>query len=344
MKNIIVLIFFVIIIYGCNPKIEEQIIVVKTINEKYQTERNENDNVDSPTFWKGADGKAFLISTAKTTDLLVVDDASTGKNLKRVGSSGADLGKFKRPNGIAVVDDFLFVVERDNHRVQVLTLPEFKSIGTFGDSLLKKPYGIYVNKKKTDYAVYITDNYEFEKDIVPTDSLLGKRVQKYLVKISGNKLAAIFENFIGETNGNGVIRIVESIFGDNENNVLLIAEEDTTRSEVKVYNLNGNYQNKSFGKGIFNGQIEGISLFKEGNGGFWIITDQSYHENIFHMFERKTFSHIGAFKGPKTTNTDGIWLTQETFENFIEGAFFAVHNDGNVSAFDLSEIKKIVKK
>lgn len=341
MKKYAIYIITGLLLASCSVTKNDIVFILK---EKYQTVRNEKDNVDSPAFWKGENGEAWLISTAKSNDLLIVDDATSGKNIKRFGSIGTELGKFKRPNGIAVVDNLLFVVERDNHRVQVLKLPNLQSVGTFGDSLLLKPYGIFISKEENSYNVYITDNYEFEKDIIPADSLLGKRVQKYFVNYINNKLEVKFLRFIGETKGNGVLRVVESIFGDSQKNILLIAEEDTSRSEIKIYDLLGKYQDRSFGKGVFKGQIEGIALYEENDTGFWIITDQSHNENIFHVFDRETFSHLGAFKGTATTNTDGIWLTKQSFENFVEGAFFAVHNDGNVSAFDLAEIKKIVTK
>ena len=52
----------------------------------------------------------------------------------------------ERPNGIAVVDDLAFVVERDNHRIQAFTLPDFTSVGTFGASVLRLPYGLVVER------------------------------------------------------------------------------------------------------------------------------------------------------------------------------------------------------
>ncbi len=114
------------------------------LTEVWQTERDTLDNIDSPAVWHGPNGEHWLLSTAKTTDVLVVNDAATGKELRRVGGPGTGPGKLERPNGILVIDDLAMVVERDNHRVQVFQLPSFKSIGIFGDALLKKPYGIAV--------------------------------------------------------------------------------------------------------------------------------------------------------------------------------------------------------
>ena len=46
----------------------------------------------------------------------------------------------------------------------------------------------------------------------------------------------------------------------------------------------------------------------------------------------------GAFSGAVTANTDGVALTGRSFGPFSRGAFYAVHDDGNVAAFDLAEI------
>lgn len=342
MEKIITLLLLLLLIniVGCSS--EKAMLKVIEFEEDYQTARNEIDNVDSPTFWQGKKNENWLISTAKTTNQLIVDNAVDGKNIQRFGSKGNGLGNFLRPNGIFAIDDYLFVVERDNHRVQLLNLPSMKPLGTFGDSLLIKPYGIYVTGSNDNYYVFVTDNYEYEKDNIPPDSLLGKRVLKFTISIQANVIHQKFEKYIGNTKGIGVLRIVESLHGDPQNNLLLIAEEDKTNSSVKVYDMEGNFTGKIIGKGIFKGQVEGISLYDDEHG-FWIITDQSFDENVFHVFDRVTFEHLAAFKGKNTTNTDGIWLTQKSFGKFNKGVFFAVNNDGNVSAFNFENIIKLVK-
>jgi 3-phytase len=47
---------------------------------------------------------------------------------------------------------------------------------------------------------------------------------------------------------------------------------------------------------------------------------------------------VGAFSGRITANTDGVWLSQSGVPGFDRGAFFAVHDDQAVSAFDWGEI------
>jgi len=66
-------------------------------------------------------------------------------------------------------------------------------------------------------------------------------------------------------------------------------------------------------------------------------------ENWFHVFDRATLSFLGAFRGQYALNTDGVWFTPDPVSHrFPEGVFYAVHNDGNVVAFDWSETKKVL--
>ena len=94
----------------------------------------------------------------------MVYDGSTGQHLRDVGSSGTAPGQFDRPNGIAVIDDLLWIVERDNHRVQVLRLPDFTPLATFAADDLRKPYGLWVDRRADGYSVYVTDSWDNGED------------------------------------------------------------------------------------------------------------------------------------------------------------------------------------
>lgn len=64
------------------------------------------------------------------------------------------------------------------------------------------------------------------------------------------------------------------------------------------------------------------------------MTDQQEdNKNKFEVFKRKTMEHVGTFEGMITRNTDGVWLTQKKFGTFEKGAFYTVHDDGNVTTF-----------
>ena len=87
--------------------------------------------------------------------------------------------------------------------------------------------------------------------------------------------------------------------------------------------------------------FEGIALFACPDGsGAWLATDQYKDLSLFHVFDRKTLEHRGAFAGQLTANTDGVWLHQAPTARFPNGVFYAVHDDMAVSAFDWRDIAK----
>lgn len=310
------------------------------LEEIYLTPRDTSDNVDSPAIWHGLDGQHWLLATAKQTDVILVNDASTGELICRVGGEGTALGQLDRPNGIAVVDDLMVVVERDNRRIQVFRLPSFEAVGVFGQERLRKPYGLTVYAEAPNrYVLYVTDNYETPDEQVPPDAELGERVQQYRFSVTDTGLDVEHVRAIGETTGAGVLRVVESIYADTTHNRLLIADELEGQSVVKIYNLEGQYTEQMIDATYFPNQAEGIALYTCTDGsGYWLMTDQGKGTNTFHLFDRITLDHVAAFSGTITLNTDGIALTQQPFANFAQGAFFAVHDDGNVAAFDWATI------
>ena len=319
---------------------------VQTVAETFLTPMTPADNIDSPAAWQAPDGKVWLIGTAKATDVLVVYDGETGEELRRVGSTGTAPGQFERPNGIAVVDDLVMIVERDGRRVQVLKLPDFSPVGVFGAEDLRKPYGVWVNRKDTGYDVYVTDSYDNGEDaagndILPPLSELDKRVRRYDVQIGSDGVKASLVASIGDTSEKGALRVVESIWGDPANDRLLIAEEDETyASEFKVYDIDGRFTGTTFGRDAFKAQAEGVMLRTCGDAGWWITTEQGKQRSVFHLFDRKTLQHVGAFQGNTVANTDGIWMMQTPSAKFPHGALYAVHDDQGVVAFDWTAVAK----
>lgn len=310
------------------------------LKELFFTSRDFSENVDSPATWLGPDGQRWLISTCKGTHNLRIEDAGNGALIRTFGGQGSGPAQFDRPNGVFVIDDLLLVVERDNRRVQVLHLPSLKSLTSFGQDVLRKPYGLFVHKLRPgEYTVYVTD--DFEDPAIP----LSERVKMFGLEVEGIEPDTAEGDFLrafGQQEGPGRLDVVESIWGDPENNRLLIAEEyaGDGNQAVLVYSMDGSFTGKQLGLGRFKGQPEGIALFEAPDGGgFWILTDQGKTVNQFLLFDRRTLDYIGAFKGRTTLNTDGIWLEQRPLlPRYPKGLFFAVHNDGNVAAFDWAEV------
>lgn len=335
---------------AAGPRLATAGIAHASLREAFVTPATPLDNVDSPALWMSPDGKPLLLATAKATGRLMAYDGDSGAALGVRGKAGKGAGEFDRPNGIFVIDDLVFVVERDNRRVQVLRLPEFQPLGSFGPHELQQPYGIWLRRLGPQrFDVFISDAYMAGKDakgddVVPPLAQLDKRVRRYSVSV-GTRLEARFDSSIGDTGEAGAIRIPESIWGDSAHDRLLIAEEDTaTGTAVREYDLDGRFRGRSIGLGLFRAQAEGLTLWQCSDGsGYWIATDQFKDRSLFHVYDRNSLEHLGAFAGATVANTDGIWLHQAGTKRFPDGVFYAVHDDQAVGAFDWRDIAKALK-
>lgn len=321
------------------------------VHEAFVTAATPDDNVDSPALWNDGRGGFLLLATGKASSRLLRYDGDTGASQGSLGTPGAGPGQFERPNGIFTIDDLLFVVERDNRRVQVLRLPQGQSLGFFGSTELQQPYGLWLRKLADGrYDVLVSDAYMAGKDaagddVVPPLDQLDRRLRRYAVSIRTDRVDATLSASLGDTSAAGAIRIPESLWGDPAHDRLLVAEEDTvTGTAVREYDLAGRYRGRTLGLGLFKAQAEGIALWQcEDGSGYWITTDQFKDRSLFHVFDRVSLKHQGAFAGDTVANTDGVWLHQGATPRFPNGVFYAVHDDQAVGAFDWRDIAAALK-
>src|SRR3990167_2247188 len=333
-------------IAGAEPTLAGSGINHATVAEAFITARTPLDNIDSPASWTSPEGKVWLFATAKEGKGLVLYDGDTGATLRGVGTVGTGAGQFQRPNGVAVSGDLLFVVERDNRRVQVLSLPGLASLATFGERELQQPYGLWVRELAGgERDVLVTDAYMAGTDargdsIVPPLARLDKRIHRYRVRTDGSAVVAELGGTHGDITEAGAIRIPESLWGDPAHDRLLVSEEDTvTGTAVREYSLSGEYRGRTIGLGQFKAQAEGIALWTCPDGsGYWLATDQFKDRSLFHVYDRQTLAPLGAFAGNTVANTDGVWLHQAATSRFPQGVFYAVHDDMAVAAFDWRDV------
>jgi len=300
------------------------------VRETWRTTASHGET-DSLAVYRGdANDPAWLFATDKHGNRIQVFDASTGKYLRDVGTSGGGRGEFLRPNGICVArpaEDLalLLVVERDNHRLTAWRLPELNPAEAWPleAESLSKPYGIVV---AGNGDAYVTDN---SRDA-------GARVRRIPLGQADkrSKSGAFVERGFGERSGPGLLRFVESIAADPIYRRLYICDESPWSRNVKVYSDEGKFLGQTFGEGYILDEPEGIALWPEGEGGWIILTNQAKELSTFHFFDRRTLRHVGCFVGnPRIANTDGIAVTQGTLGELAGGAIYAVDNDGPVAAY-----------
>ena len=301
--------------------------------------------IDSVAAWIAPDGSPWLISTAKETHQLVVHDGDSGAFVRTVGRRGTAPGEFDRPNGIAVFADRVFVVERDNHRVQVLSLPDFAPLAMIGADDLRSPYGLWLHETAPGrLELFVTDSFmaDFRTETVPPLAELDQRVKRYRVSLDTPVPTAALLGHFGDTTDAGALRMVESIAGDPPQDRLLIAEEDIrVGTTLRVYRMDGTYTGQDLPPRHFRAQAEGVALWScPDDSGYWITADQSSDRTVFHLFDRRTLDFVGSFAGNQVALTDGIWLHAIATQRFPGGALYAVHDDKSVTAFDLRDVAR----
>jgi 3-phytase len=329
-----------------------------TVLEAYVSEAVNEEELDSLATWRHPDGSVWLIATAKSSHRLVVFDAETGARLRTVGGKGSEPGQFKRPNGIAVAGDRAFVVERDNRRVQVFSLPEFTPIASFGEAQMRAPYGLWLNPlgPQADGSdaidLYVTDSFMDgpRYEILPPLDQLDQRVRRYRLRFDarGGFAAEPLGNF-GDTHDATALRVVESLAGDTSRQTLLIADEyadpaQHRESTLREYGLDGRFTGRSVPRTSFESEAEGVMLWRcAKDRGYWIAVDQRPNLTAFRLFDRKTLASRGSFTGRIVAATDGIALRMAPSPRFPAGALFAVHRDNAVAAFDLRDVARALK-
>lgn len=319
---------------------------VVTVPERYVSEETPADELDSLATWPTDDGHTWVIATGKSSHKLALYDGDSGERLRDVGGEGSALGQFARPNGIAVYGDDVFVVERDSHRVQVLSLPDFTPLGSFGATELRSPYGIWLHEAEPgELSVYVTDSFQYGRkfDQLPPFAELDQRVRRYRVQFDqAGRLLATYGGAFGDTREEYALRMVESIAGDPANDRMLVADEDRRHlSTLREYTFSGKFTGRSLPQDSFGAEAEGVALWTcPDGGGYWIAVDQLAPLTIFHLFDRVTLAPRGSFQGRVTAHTDGVALHAAATPSFPGGVLYAVHDDKALAAFDLRDVTR----
>jgi 3-phytase len=291
--------------------------------------------IDSVAAWRGRDGKNLLLATAKVGHVVRVYDGDSGRFQRNIGRPGSGVGEFGRPNGIFIADDRAFVVERDNHRIQIIDMNDFSIIGTFGADVLRTPYGLWVWAQAPDsYRVYVTDSYYTPNAEVPPDAELGQRVKIFEVDITGDASNARHLASFGATAGPGVLKTVESIHGDPVHGRLLIADENAENHDIKVYSLDGRFLQTRIGHGLFGHEPEGIALIEcPDDEGYWLVSDQHEEEQLFRLFDRRDLDPVAVFSPARVRMVDGVWFQPSFGTGQADAMLYTQHDDTAVAAF-----------
>ncbi|OGF09669.1 MAG: hypothetical protein A2509_09625 [Candidatus Edwardsbacteria bacterium RIFOXYD12_FULL_50_11] len=80
-----------------------------------------------------------------------------GNYISAIGQHGNKAGEFNQPTGIVIKDNYIYVTDHLNNRVQV-----FNKAGAFvrqfGANILKQPAGIAIRQNEDSYLIYVSDS------------------------------------------------------------------------------------------------------------------------------------------------------------------------------------------
>jgi len=237
--------------------------------------------------------------------------------------------------------DLAFVVERDNHRVQVLELPDFSPRGFIGADTLKLPYGLWLQETAPgELELLVTDSFmtDVQAGVLPPRAQMDQRVRRFKVQLDQDgPITGTDAGSFGDTGEAGMLRMVESIGGDPTHDRLLIADEDRrVGSTLRDYTLAGRFRGDSLP--VFSADAEGVALWDcDMDSGWWIAVDQ-LTPTLFRVYDRISLAPLGTFTGERVSQTDGIVLYAAGTPRFPAGALFAQHDDRAVAAFDLRDV------
>lgn len=333
-----------LLLTGCTqihpPAPERGVQRVGTVAEVWASEPIPYAATDSLAAARLADGTVRIFATAKRGDRVDAYDAATGRHLAAFGSTGTGPGEFRYPNGIVTVTfpgpsgasaetSFVLVVERDNARVQAFRPDSLAPAGIFGLGELRRPYGAAVSIRDGGVYLYVTD----------TEVSAAESVKVYVLGHVGGWVTGELVTWFGDEQGPGRLDEIESIVVDDKYNRIYVCDEPP--KNVKVYDRAGRFLGEILGAGLVQGDPEGVVLLDGPEGGYLLLTDQRKDLTVWHAFTRVGGRHVASFTGaPTVANTDGIAVWAESFGPFEGGALFAVHDDRDVRAYQLSEVRQ----
>ena len=314
-----ILIGAIFILQSCTS---ESLKNFKTLPEEFHTFQTPQSNIDSIAFWKSKDELiSHIYVTGKEDGAVHIYNANNGDFVGFLKKNSSGLGEFQRPNGILVLEDILYVVERDAHKISIFSLPELTFESSIGFNELQYPYGIagFTDSIDKSHKIFVTDN--------PNAGLPQKDRIKHW-KINYNEDIQI--EYLGLF-GNEMFRKVETIACDKELNRLLVAEEETSKNKIVSLNLtDGNLESTPLDTFKFLYEPEGLALIPELD--IWIATDQSDNDNRFYIFDRMNLTLLDTIGLNGVTNTDGIAVGKIGEDWFL----YAVDDDRRVGSFNLN--------
>lgn len=231
--------------------------------------------------------------------------------------------------------DIAVVTERGKSQIRVIKLPELQfidggGIPVFEESSARAVMGVALYKRPSDNAVFAA--------VSRKENAGEKYLYQYqLLSDSGVVSGELIRKF-GEFSGT---KEVEAIAVDDEKGFLYYSDEHCCIRKYFADPDKGNEELVVFGQEGFADDREGISIYKQGSGGYLIISDQG--ANSFRFYSRNEPHDFLASVDVQAMQSDGSEVTNIALSpNYPEGLFVAMSDNKTFEIYDIRDLLKSV--
>ena len=351
-----------ILILGCNEKVQECSDIIKPT---FVTDAVKWDS-DDPALWinKEEPSKSLIIGTDKETDGAIyvfnlegkIIEEKTVRNIKRPNNVDVEYGLML--NG--TLTDIAVTAERETNSIRVFSLPDMKpvdngGIAVFAGEELRAPMGLSLYKRPADGAIYAI----VSRKEGPAENYLWQ----YLLKDDGNgNVSAEKVREFGQYSG---IKEIEAIAVDDQLGYVYYSDE---QYGIRKYFADPDAPDADKELGIIFTQDywednEGISIYPlDEKTGYILVSDQS--ANRFRIYTREGTPAVVDLEDPEdnepanphlhklikivnvsTNNSDGSEVANVNLgPNFPNGIFVAMSDDKTFQIYSWNDIigKKVL--
>ena len=271
-------------------------INIKNLNILWKTQCNDEYNFDSITNFENN----IYLSCKNSNSIISYD--TNGNFLNKLGKKGFNYNEFNKPKGIKQIKNYLFVLEKNNKRCQIIDLKSNKSLSFFGFKKLKNPYDIDGIFFKDQFILFISD--------IDQSSII-----KFNIKIGDQGIERISSEIFLELPD---LKLSSVLVDGPLDRIMVI---DSTNNLLRIFSLNG-----LFIKKIENFEGEIISITKS-NDKYFLV--ENIDQNSFIHVYNKEIDYEYSLYNNLITDIDDI--------SYHNNYLYIVSNSCNIFKTNIKE-------